>query len=349
VGHNRKEASRALKSREGEIADRRYKVIQDIRFDEWGKAWLESFSGKETSRRVYAVTVEYATTVFGQTKIRDLDVADIRRFMNHIAQEHQKRRASSREEAIREAAVAPATVAKHLRQLGACLQAAVTEGYASENVVRRLHKSARPKVGKSAPAYYTDAELARLWPELEGRPVYAALCKLAATTGLRFGELAALRWSDVDLLNGELHVTKSWDGTDVTQPKSNESRTIDLTPQARTLIENWFAQGADDQEGLVFEKETGGHLDGGYVLKRVLYPALERAGVPRVGERGRKRDFHSLRHSFARIVLENGAGIDWVRAQLGHSSITLTVDTYGAWSRTSQKAQAVALEGVFAL
>lgn len=51
---------------------------------------------------------------------------------------------------------------------------------------------------------------------------------------------------------------------------------------------------------------------------------MKRAGIPRVGERGRKRDFHSLRDTYARIALENGAEITWVSRQLGHSSITLT-------------------------
>ena len=59
----------------------------------------------------------------------------------------------------------------------------------------------------------------------------------------------------------------------------------------------------------MFEKESGGYLDSGYVIRRVLYPAMKRAGVPRPGEHGRNRTFHSLRHSFARIALENGAEI----------------------------------------
>jgi integrase len=68
-----------------------------------------------------------------------------------------------------------------------------------------------------------------------------------------------------------------------------------------------------------------------------------------MGERGRKRDFHSFRHSFARIALEGGAEIVWVQRQLGHSSITLTVDTYGSWARTAEKSQAEKLAGVFPL
>jgi integrase len=346
VGHNRKEAKRALDARRGDVARRRYRVIEEIAFDEWGDRWLAGFTGKENSRRVYATSIAYGKAVFGKGKVRDLGPFDVRRFLDHIRSEHTRRRAGSKDDAVRSSEVSPATLAKHLRQLGACFEAAIAEGYAERNPVRDLHKTARPKPTKVRPAYYTDDELARLWPELAERPLFLALCKTAVATGMRIGELAALEWSDVDLLNREVHVRQAYThGLGVSSTKSNEPRTIDLTPQAAALLEAWFVESGG--AGLVFERETGGHVDPGYTTKQVLYPALERAGVARVGERGRKRDFHSFRHSFARIALENGAEITWVQKQLGHSSITLTVDLYGAWARSAEKAQAERLGAAF--
>jgi integrase len=272
----------------------------------------------------------------------------VRRFLDLIRDDIRKRRSRKRKPDDPPPEVAPATLAKHLRQLGSCLQAAVQEGYASENPVRMLHKTARPRVAKSRPAYYTDDELARLWPELADRPLMLALHKTAVATGLRLGELAALRWTDVDLLNRELHVRRTYvEGVGEQAPKSGEARTIDLTPPAAAVLEQWLKVDGDD--GLVFEREEGGYLTSGFVLKSALYAALERAGIPRVGESGRKRDFHSFRHTFARIALEGGAEITWVKEQLGHSSITLTVDLYGHWSRASKKAQAARLADAFVL
>jgi integrase len=340
VGQNRKEAERALDARRGDVARRTYRVVQDIRFDEWADRWLAGFTGKPSSRRVYSHSIGYAKQTFGAAKVRDLETSDIRRFLETIG------RANGERQPGRE--VSTATLSKHLRQLAACLQAAVAEGYATENPVRGLHKTARPKVTKSRPAYFTDLELARLWPELAYRPVMLALIKTAVGTGARFGELAALRWDDVDLLNGELHISRSFtEGFGETRPKSGEARTLDLTPPVAKLLETWFTESGG--EGLVFEREQGGHLTSTYVLRQVLYPALERGGIPRLGERGGKRTFHSLRHTFARIALEGGAEITWVQKQLGHSSIALTVDVYGDWSRVAKKAQAKRLAGAFKL
>jgi integrase len=347
VGANRKEAQRALDALRGDVARKRYRRLEDIPFDTWADKWLAALSGKANTRRVYRWTIEPAKEVFGKTKVRDLTTGDVQRFLDHISAQHKRRHRRSKDEAVRDREVSPATLAKHLRQLGACLQAAVKAGYAERNPVRELHDSVRPKTnGKRKPAYYTDAELARLWAELAYRLVYLYLCKAAVLTGLRFGELAALEWSDVDLLNREIHVSRGYSsGIGTTSTKSGEPRTIDLTPQAADLFEEWFRESGG--EGLVFQREDGGYLEPKYTTARVLYPALDRAGVPRVGERGRKRDFHSFRHSFARIALEHGAEIVWVKEQLGHSSITLTVDTYGGWARAAQKAQAEKLEAAF--
>ncbi len=338
VGHNRKVAGRAFDSIKGKIAEERYEVQRNIAFAAWADEWLASFSGKESTRRTYASSLVYARHVFGSASVRSIKPGDVRRFLDYVKAETPRGREAS-----------PATLAKHLRHLKACLSAAMSEGYTASNAVGGLHGTFKPKQAKQRPAYYTDAELARLWPELAYRPVYLYLCKAACSTGMRSGELSALKWGDVSLLNSEVALSRTFTaGIGLTSTKSGEPRTLDLTPQAVALLKEWYAaSGSPGDDELIFPREEGGYLDNSYVTRAVLYPALERAGVPRVGERGRKRDFHSFRHSFARIALENGAEITWVQRQLGHSSIVLTVDTYGAWERKAEKVQAERLAGAF--
>jgi hypothetical protein len=70
VGQNRKEAERALDARRGDVARRTYRVLRDIRFDEWADSWLAGFTGKENSRRVYAHTIAYGKQAFGAEYLR---------------------------------------------------------------------------------------------------------------------------------------------------------------------------------------------------------------------------------------------------------------------------------------
>jgi integrase len=347
VGRDRQTAERELKALEGDVAKGNVLRVKDIRFDEWADEWLASFRGKETTRVAYGFTLAYAKRAFGQRKVRELQPSNVDRFLALIREANH--RPKTDKDPGREAS--EATLAKHLRQLGACLQAAVPE-YATDNPVRLLHKSKRPKVRPSDVHYFTDDELARLWPALAAleRPVIVALCKTAVATGARFGELAALRWDDVNLLDRSVRIARTYTAkVGETTPKSGEARTIDLTPPAAAVLEAWFRDSGG--QGLVFASDLApGHLDDAAVLRQALYPAMTAADIPRMGAHGgRKRTFHSFRHTFARLALEGGAEITWVKEQLGHSSITLTVDLYGRWSSAARKAQAEKLAEAFKL
>ena len=345
VGHDRAQAETRLRAVEVHVDEGSYEAPRKVRFGTFADEWLEGLRRRSTTYTTYSVTLGYAKRTFGRKYLAKLTTADIRRMLELVEREYRERQKPKKGEKPRE--VSPTTLGKHLRQLSSCLEAAVAEGLLPANPCKKLPKAQRPKARKKRPAYFTDAELRRLWSELAKRPVYLTACKLAVTTGLRHGEIAGLHWADVDLLTGELHVRSQFThGELVDTTKDADPRVVDLVPAARELLETWYAETGDD--GYVLELETGGFLDASNTRK-VLYAAMERAGIPRVGERGGTRDFHSFRHTFARVALESGAPLEWVQAQLGHSSITLTRDTYGHWSRTAEKLVARNLEGVFAV
>ena len=72
----------------------------------------------------------------------------------------------------------------------------------------------------------------------------------------------------------------------------------------------------------VFCSENGGPLDGDNLRHRVFYRLLRKAELRRIR-------FHDLRHTYASLLIQNGESLAYVRDQLGHASIQLTVDTYG--------------------
>jgi integrase len=215
---------------------------------------------------------------------------------------------------------------------------AVRRGYAARNPLERLDDSHRPQVRKRESAYFEDAELPRLVAALDNE-LYRSALLLALKTGLRAGELAALVWSDIDLSEKLIHVHQGKTKTSV--------REVDITPDVVDLIGKWWGEcGAPANDVLVFSTGTG-PIPFGAFTKQILYPALKRAGIDRKGPTGENRTWHSLRHTYARVTLEHGAPLFWLSRQLGHSSVQVTQNVYGHFSRSARKTEAEKLEGVF--
>lgn len=235
--------------------------------------------------------------------------------------------------------------------LGACLQSALRHGYAARNPVRDLPPAERPRPERKEAAYFENEELPRLFAEFpEG--IVKTLFVLALKTGMRQGELLGLRWGDIDLQAAVIRVRRSYTNGIKSTPKNHERRDVDLTSDLVELLGWWWGECGRpaDSAALVFPGESrSGHLSGSNLLRRYLYPAMARAGIPRTGPTGESRVFHSLRHTYAKRALENGAQITWLSRHLGHSSLKVTTDIYGHWERAERKAQAARLEGVFGI
>ena len=88
-------------------------------------------------------------------------------------------------------------------------------------------------------------------------------------------------------------------------------------------------------------------MDQQVILRRELYPAMGRAGIARVGPTGEKRTFHSLRHTFARIAIENNRPTFWLSKHLGHSSLDVTSKVYGHFEKETRRREAEAIAGAF--
>jgi integrase len=140
-----------------------------------------------------------------------------------------------------------------------------------------------------------------------------AIFLTAAFTGLRMGELLALRWRDVDFAGATVRVRGSYAAGHLTTPKSGKVRAVPVAPDVATALaqlgrrDNWL--GDDD---LVFAGDAGGYLDGS-ALRRRYKEALGRAGL-------RPLRFHDLRHTFGTRMIAN-ADIRRVQEWMGHADI----------------------------
>jgi integrase len=332
VGRNRKQTEVSLHQVASEVDESAGPSERNVGFAEWADRWLESLERKPTTVASYRSTIVHAKGAFGVRSVRTLGAEDIAGF-NLL---------------LREKGCSPSTRAKHLRVLGACLQAAVFYRYAESNPVRELPPAQRPRPERKEAAYFENDELPRLFRHLHEEP-YRTFCLMALKTGMRQGELLALRWCDVDLGEAVIRVRRSYTGGAVTTPKNRERRDVDLITDVVDLLDRWCAGSSRSHpDDLVFHTAHGDHfLSPTILLRRQLYPALRRAQIPRIGPTQELRTFHSFRHTFAKRALENSAQITWLSRHLGHSTLKVTTDIYGHWERAERKVQAAKMEGAF--
>jgi integrase len=192
-------------------------------------------------------------------------------------------------------------------------------------------------------------EQARQLIEAAREDRYRALYVTALGTGLRQGELLGLRWQDVDVDAGRLRVRHSLANVGGTltllEPKTERSRRHIVLPESviaalrahrtRQRMDRPVAGTRWVDSGHVFATTIGTPLHAATVT-RAFRAALDRAGLPR-------SRFHDLRHATATFLLAQGMTLEDVKQLLGHSSITLTSNTYGhvLEQRQGQVAQAM--------
>jgi integrase len=251
----------------------------------------------------------------GRIAVAKLTPADVQRLLN----------------AKRATGLSPRRVAYIHAVLRRALVTAERWGLASRNVAKLVdaprvqHHEIRPLTPDAARRLIETANGDRL----------QALYVTALATGLRQGELLGLRWEDVDLDTRRLavrHTLARVNGKLVLlEPKSDRSRRTLVLPEVavavlrahrtRQRMERLVAGSRWHDTGHVFTTTVGTPIEAARVT-RAFHGALARAGLPR----GR---FHDLRHAAATYLLAQGFTLEDVKNLLGHSSITLTSNTYG--------------------
>ena len=158
--------------------------------------------------------------------------------------------------------------------------------------------------------------------------------------GLRAAELAGLKWMDLDIQKRAFRVRRQYrDGVE-SRTKGKKNRTVDVSDALLSELqalkkrrqEEYLGRGKNEVPEWIFlgpgrrlpegKRAEGRPLDMDHFRNRVFWKACDKAKI-------RRRPLHSTRHSFASILLMAGESPQYVKEQLGHSSIRLTVDTYG--------------------
>ena len=302
---------------------------------EYLELWLKD-SVRGTVRQSTYEAYEYVTyphiiPALGRVKLKSLTPTHVRGFYRDRL----------------DSGLSGATVRKMHLVLQKALDQAVSDGLVPRNVVKgiRLLQTKKKEIQPLTP------EQARILLDAAGDDRLEALYVLAVATGLREGELLALKWEDVELEDAVLRVrhTLTRTGGKVTlgPPKTKKSRrSVGLTQRAVEALRAHLSRQLEEMErmgslyrpgGLVFANEIGGIINPSNLRNRSFKPLLKRAGLPHIR-------FHDLRHTCATLLLSRNVNPKVVSEMLGHSSITITLDTYSHVLPTMQESAVRALE-----
>ena len=279
-----------------------------ITFEEWAADWLATTVHlKPKTRASYeSLLRHHVLPAFGPTPLAQLDQMQLRRFVARSV----------------ERGVGPGTVRNAFRVVSLILAAAVSAGAIRSNPAAGVKLPRSPR----AEMVFLDAGQVAALAEAIG-PSRDVLVTFAAYTGLRAGEIAGLRVGRIDLLRGAVDVVETIgeaNGRVVVGPtKSHERRTVLLPRFLCDLLAAHLAGRAADPQALVFVSPAGEPLRHGNFYRRHFRPAVVKAGLDPATR------FHDLRHTYAALLIAQGAHPKAIAEVLGHSTITVTLDRYG--------------------
>jgi integrase len=310
--------------------------------------WLKSREGKieRASLKSYSEHVAlHIIPLIGAVKLSALNVPTVRALEDRLSEEGRS----------------PAMVRKVLATLSGVLSDAQDRGLVVQNVVRNRRSNngrgeARAKrrleAGRDIP---TPAEIRSIIAHLNGPGRARPLLLTAIFTGLRASELRGLRWSDVDLVKGELHVRQRADRfSAIGHPKSGAGRrNVPLLPMVVNALKEWKLACPPNAADLVFPG-TRGVLALMTIIKFDWQPVQITAGVVDRDGSAKYPGLHSLRHFYASWCINRRVDgglelpIKVVQSRLGHATAAMTTDTYGhLFPRGDAAAEMVAAERAF--
>ncbi|MBU4185433.1 MAG: site-specific integrase [Proteobacteria bacterium] len=231
-----------------------------------------------------------------------------------------------------------ATLRKVLLTFGQIISYSVRHRYISYNPIKDIERPRdQGRNGKKKINILKSYEIKSFLDAVDNKK-YKTLFMLAIMSGARQGELLGLKWTDIDSINNQIHIQRTFNNQawyDVKTETSN--RRVDLGPTMMTELKKWRLACPKCNLDLVFPNEAGQPINHNNLINRHYNPALEKAGI------GKLR-FHDLRHTYASLMIEQGENIKYIQSQLGHSNPTVTLNVYAHLMKPVNQEAAIRLE-----
>ena len=316
-GTTKKEAEKLELLWRREVSTPPAPVVKLAAFSGFAKKWLDTYL-KTNRKHSYYRTSEQIIRVhlvpfFGDRELRSVEPEQVEEY-----------------KAAKVAALSAKTVNNHIGVLSMIFRKAVEWGYCERNPVTGVGLlRLPPQEFKFWDRQQSDAFLAALG---EAEPAWVPFFLCALRTGMRLGELFALRWDDLDFVKRQVRVVWSYTHKRLGSPKNGKGRTIPMSPELADAL-----RGSRHLRGpLVFCRDEGGYLTRDMV-KHPFDRATRKAGLQAIR-------LHDLRHSFASQLVMAGVPLTAVKEYLGHSDLTMTM-RYAHLSPTAHHDYVARLDG----
>jgi integrase len=299
-------------------------------FKPYFRAWLDSYvraNCKESTYVGYEIAFRlYLAPAFGEKDISKITREEVKQLSYRLQGAGKSR----------------STIKGTIAPLCEMFNHAVEDGHVTANPALRILRRTRSEHGerREKVAFLSHEELARVLTACERDfPEHYPFVLTLARTGMRIGEAAGLQWADLDLHQRLAEVRRTVSKGRVTTPKSGKARRVDLSAQLaetlRVLLverkKETLRRGRKEVPPWVFVNEAGNSIDTDNFRARIWPKLFAKAGVRQVR-------IHDLRHSYASFLIAQGESLAYIRDQMGHHSIRVTVDTYGHLVPSGNKA-----------
>ncbi len=307
AGSSKRLAEKLLVKRINQINAGTYQEFETILFDEFAAKWLSDYakvSVKESTFISYESIVRlHLNPYFGKQYLHRISTSDIQKFVS---------------EKITNDRLSPKSVVNILIPFKEMFKHAVVWRYVKRDPSLYVK---RPRLEQEEMDFLEPSEIRLFLENVNTR--YYTLFLTAVLTGMRRGELLALKWGDIDWNSNQISVRRSIFRGEFVNPKSKNSiRRIVVSPVLRSALEQHRLVWGKPESDMLFSNGNGSSIDPENLIKREFHPALDRAGVRRIR-------FHDLRHTFASLLISQGENIKFIQSQLGHASAKTTLDRYG--------------------
>ena len=304
---SRREARSLLQKRVSEINQGRHRVRPVMSLDRFSTDHWETgalLALKPRSSRIYKFNLDkYILPILGSQRLCDLSQAAIQQLLM----------------SMRRKGYSGSTLHSVHVTLAKVLQTAVDNGYLDRNPARGIKIGDRGQ--RKQRTFLEPSQIQRLLAALS-EPCRMVVMT-AVLTGMRIGEILALRWGRLNFQHGTIEVSETYSDGQFGTPKTRSSRRA--IPMSLALQEAFKLYrvpcGRSAPQDLVFCTTKGTPLSPKNLRNRALAPTCDALSLPRVS-------WHSFRHGNATLLGEVGESIKTAQAILGHSDIETTLNTY---------------------